>query len=110
MLVRNWDGFSERCNIGWAENKRLYKDRIDPTYRRLAGTLPGVAFMDANEALCPDDGGPLGVCSNFVPGPEPGTVSGTAALTDDDHLSHAGSIFLWPHFCKYFTMFGWPGT
>ena len=104
----NWDGFSERCNIPWAENKMLYLDKINPTYRRLAGTLPGVAFMDTNEVLCPDKGGPRGVCSNFAPGPVPGTVSGTAALTDDDHLSHSGSMYLWSHFCQYFALFGWP--
>ena len=104
----NWDGWKQRCNIGWEENNRLYLDKINPTYRRLAGSLPGVSFMDTNDILCPAEGGPKGVCSNFVPGPEPGTVGEVSALHDDDHLSHAGSMYLWPHFCGFFGLLGWP--
>ena len=86
----------------------MYLDRINPTYRKLAGTLPGVGYMDTGEMLCRAKGGPAGVCSNFLPGPEPGTVSETAGFHDDDHLSHAGSMYLWPHFCTYFSQVGWP--
>ena len=107
----NWDGWTSQCNIAWEENNQLYLDKINPTFRGLATDLPGVFFLDLNDRLCPDEGGPLGVCSNFLPGPEPGTVSGTAAMHDDDHLSHAGAMFLWPTFCEYFaTTLGWPSA
>ena len=65
----------------------------DPTNRTI--------YMPTDHLLCDMSGARPGrECGGFVPG------TNTLAFLDDNHLNSAGSLFMWPFVCDFFTRHG----
>ena len=99
-----WYGSEQRCTTTWAGGA-AQRERMSIIYggaNLTDGALPSdVHFFDVPSYICDD-----GTCSNFLPAALPGTVLDTVAFYDEDHLTLAGSLYLWPHLCTFFREHG----
>ena len=97
-----WKGSEQLCQTTWHSGGAQSNALMSAVYggaNLTQGSLPGVFVFDVPSHVCAADG----TCSNLVPGPhEPGTAMDVVAFYDSDHFTLAGSLFLWPHFCRFF--------
>jgi len=81
---------SQGCPRPWPSPDRFWEEATRQAYSTFSETRPSVFHFDGSDLLCDE-----GICSGYIPGTD------FVAYIDADHLSDAGSAYLWPFVCSY---------
>ena len=95
-----------RCRFRWqGSGQALALGRDEATFHRMAADN-STFYMPIYQYLCdgPLDGSAEQICGANVPG------TSTLAFFDEQHLTTAGALYLWPYLCSFFVDAGLLGS